>query len=524
MRKAFTIFVILGLTAPLSAQMGIGRHGWPLGSPISFRGPVVRVDRDESGDAIRLLIQVNRSLQWVNLSSWTQVVTGLGFPSDRRSIEPGEFVEVSGYWAYRQRDEQMTIFADRIHRQNASALEMEGVVDAVETDSVTIRGLTFRLTEQSRIRASRAPEAATLGLEPGVEARVRVGWLAGEPVVLELEYGPKTVESEPLRFMGVLQQVSGSLVPGPAVLWIELGLDLPVYGRIAAPVHLTSQTLVAGELVRGAMVLIEGRFPPGESYVVAERIAADGNQNGNPFDDSISLDLEPKGVELRGEIQQLRRDSGTAGQLRVAGQTILYNSQTIILDCQGSPVGPEALDVGLVIKVFGRMISATGPGLGQKRDSVLAEKIELACSHDHEDTAEAGTGGDETSEGASGTETGGTAPGAGEGAAGGDGDGATLPDGNETPGDDEGEEGSSVEIAGRILAISSGAPEFLASLVVETEDSARVTVLVAEETEIRDRNGKPADIDILEVNMSIEVKGQLVGSQRILARRIEVKD
>ncbi|GAB4235388.1 MAG: hypothetical protein Kow00109_08650 [Acidobacteriota bacterium] len=521
MRKRLVgCLVTLVLAFPVLGQMGM--HEWPMGSPISFRGPVVRVDRDDSGRAVRLLIQVNRSLQWVSLSSWTAVVAGLGFPSNPSSIHPGEFVEVSGYFTrvYPRSggNPQITIFADRIHRQNASDLEMEGPVDAVGPDSVTIRGLLFRLTEQSEVRPSRAPEAAALDLTPGVTARVRARWVSGEPVVLELEYGPRTVESEPLRLMGVLQRVDGSVVQGNAWLWVEIGVEVAGYGRIATPVALNPSTRVEGELTKGSLVLIEGRFPPGESYVVAERVAGDRNQNQNPLDDATSLDLAPSEGEVRGRIEKHQQDSTGAGRLLVAGQTILYNTQTAILDCEGAPVGPEVLEIGALIEAEGTVDS---------RNQLLARKIEIEC---HRDAGDAHSG-DSDQEGGETADSGGNQddtapPGAGDDHSGGDPD-----DDSSGPGGDSGDSGGvsdedshpRIEIEGIILSISPGSEGALLELVVQAEDLGAVTVLVDNDTEIRDHEGEPADTGVLTAGGEVEVRGIQLPTGEILARRIEVK-
>ncbi len=286
------------------------RDDWPLGSEISFSGPVVRVDREERGeDAVRLLIQVNQSRQWVALTSWTQVTAGLGFPSSRRSLVPGDFVEVTGHFTRfyppGESTPEITIYAKRIHRENASDLEMEGPIEAFGEQSVKVRGITFRITKTSDIRPSGAPEAKALGFPPpsGTLARLRARWKGGVPTIVELEYGPRTVESATLRLEGTLQSVENSPVGGSASVWVATGVEVPSLGSVLALVKLTPSTRVEGELRKGSLVAVEGRFAQGQAYVLAERIASDYNCNGNPFDDIERIETTPAWTELFGKVE-----------------------------------------------------------------------------------------------------------------------------------------------------------------------------------------------------------------------------
>ncbi|HRR56557.1 MAG TPA: DUF5666 domain-containing protein, partial [Acidobacteriota bacterium] len=337
------------------------RDDWPLGSEISFSGPVVRVDREERGeDAVRLLIQVNQSHQWVALTSWTQVTAGLGFPSSRRSLVPGDFVEVTGHFTRfyppRESTPEITIYAKRIHRENASDLEMEGPIQAFGEQSVKVRGIAFRITETSDIRSSGAPEAETLGFPPpsGTLARLRARWKGGFPTIVELEYGPRTVESATLRLEGTLQSVENSPVGGSAFVWVETGVKVGPLGSVAALVELTRKTRVEGELPKGSLVAVEGRFAPGQAYVQAERIASDDNGNGNPFDDMERIETTPVWTELFGKVERFQHAGQARGTFSVFQTGVTYTEDTVFYQCsEDQPVGPEGLAEGVMVLVEG---------------------------------------------------------------------------------------------------------------------------------------------------------------------------
>ena len=367
------------------------RDDWPLGSEISFSGPVVRVDREERGeDAVRLLIQVNQSHQWVALTSWTQVTAGLGFPSSRRSLVPGDFVEVTGHFTRfyppRESTPEITIYAKRIHRENASDLEMEGPIQAFGEQSVKVRGIAFRITETSDIRSSGAPEAETLGFPPpsGTLARLRARWKGGFPTIVELEYGPRTVESATLRLEGTLQSVENSPVGGSAFVWVETGVKVGPLGSVAALVELTRKTRVEGELPKGSLVAVEGRFAPGQAYVQAERIASDDNGNGNPFDDKERIETTPVWTELFGKVERFQHAGQARGTFSVFQTGVTYTEDTVFYQCsEDQPVGPEGLAEGVMVLVEG------GPApkslSGESTEGLLAERIFLPCSEESAD-------------------------------------------------------------------------------------------------------------------------------------------
>lgn len=268
-------------------QPGDGR-----GKDIHFRGPVFALSRDHQGKLLQATIRVNRSQIGVLINSWTDVIAGRGFRSGRDSIALGDFLEVSGFFTSTGK-----IVARRIHIERADGLDLEGAVELVSGNLIQVDGIEFLLAEAALVRESGAAAPGSVGqVTVGETVRLRANRMDGVWIVAELEYGPRTVESEPLRLEGLVESQEGQL----------LSIDVGVQG-VSALVALDQLTSIRGHLQPGVLAEIEGRFLPGTALIKASRIAVDANQNGNAFDDA-SLEVEENQVEVAGPIQSVNRN------------------------------------------------------------------------------------------------------------------------------------------------------------------------------------------------------------------------
>jgi hypothetical protein len=437
-------------------------------------------------------------------------------------LVPGDFVEVTGHFTRfyppGESTPEITIYAKRIHRENASDLEMEGPIEAFGEQSVKVRGITFRITKTSDIRPSGAPEAKALGFPPpsGTLARLRARWKGGVPTIVELEYGPRTVESATLRLEGTLQSVENSPVGGSASVWVATGVEVPSLGSVLALVKLTPSTRVEGELRKGSLVAVEGRFAQGQAYVLAERIASDYNCNGNPFDDIERIETTPAWTELFGKVEGFKHAGQARGTFSVFQTGVTYTEDTVFYQCsEDQPVGPEALAEGIMVLVEGSPLPrSSSPG---STEILSAKSIFLPCSEESADGDE-GAVTDDTEP--PNDTTGGSEPPPGpEEDAEGDGnqESEELPTGNDNDVDDSpGTVDTSVELEGAVTKVVENEGE-----VVSLEIGGTV-ILLDESTEIYDGEYRVLAREVLAPGVTVVVHGVWQASGMVVARWIEV--
>jgi hypothetical protein len=349
-RTLTTLAAIVALAATGSAEPEEGR-----GRDIHFRGPVFVVSRDADENVVQLTVRVNQSQIDVQVTAWTEVIQGRGFRSERNDLALGDFIQVGGFFTSRGR-----IMARRIHVENRDDLELEGRVELISGNLVRVGGIDFLVESESVLRASgsRAPVALS-GLAQGMPVRVRASEDGGLWRIRELEFGERTVASEPLRFEGIVHRIHA----GGDYLEIDVGIRLD--REVMAVVYIDSGTSVSGTLRAGVLVEIEGRFEP-NAAVRAERIAVDGNRNQNVFEDDDETGPAAT-VELEGRVRDLRRGGG-GSQFRLNETVIRLDGQTRLHWRHGESATEGDLVEGLPVWVEGRPL--------QDR-SVVASRIEL---------------------------------------------------------------------------------------------------------------------------------------------------
>jgi hypothetical protein len=325
------------------------------GRDISFRGPVFALSRDRDENIVQVTVRVNESQIDVQVTGWTELIQGRGFRSNRNDIALGDFIQVGGFFTSTGR-----IVARRIHVENRDELELEGSVELISGNLLRIGGIDFLIDADSLLRSAGSRTRAEIsGLAPGLPARVRGSRDGGFWRVRELEYGQRSVESEPLRFEGIIRRIEGDLVS------VDVGIP-EVFALVAVPYD--TPLTGARELRTGLLVEVEGRFLPGTALVRAERIAVDGNHNQNVFDD-VDENGQADAIEIEGRVRDLRGgDDGNALQFRINETVIHLNAQTELRWRHGGTAVARDLEEGLPVRVEGRRL--------QDR-SVLAIRIEL---------------------------------------------------------------------------------------------------------------------------------------------------
>lgn len=352
--------ILLSLSlASLAAQTGDAR-----GRDIHFRGPVKEISRDSNQIPTQLTIRVNQAQVQLILTPWTQVFHDLGFAGTLSQLRLDDFVEVNGFFTAGGR-----IQARQIHIEGRDAVETVGSLESIQGDWLRVDGIDFLLDAGSRIRrAGQTAPGIRSEIVPGIQIRLLAEYTGGLLRVEELEYGPRTVEDDPLRFEGVITQLANGL------LSIDVGVDSS--DALAA---IDSNTSISGDLVPGRLVEVEGRFIPGTALVGASRLAVDGNGNGNVYDDD---ETEGEGdlVDLKGTILQVtKRPDGSVASIRVDSTLVILDAQTQIEYTGGSEAPDSALQVGKTVEVTGTL---------QPDSSLLANRIEVEKQEEEDEEEE----------------------------------------------------------------------------------------------------------------------------------------
>ncbi|MFZ0430679.1 MAG: DUF5666 domain-containing protein [Acidobacteriota bacterium] len=495
-RSVFTAWMavlLMGGVAPAAAG-DTGR-----GQDIHFRGPIFTISRDTTGNTVQLTIGVNNGQVDVMVTSWTEVIIGRGFTSDRAELSLGDFVEVSGFFTA-----SGPIVAQRIHVETRDAIDLQGRIDAISGNLVQIAGLDFLIDPDSVIRASGNQTASALAdLQLGQEAHVRAVADGAAWRVDELVFGARSVVSEPLRFEGVLLEVNGD--------YLSVDVGIRYLGQaIGTPVARDQKTVVEGELRTGRRVDVEGTFLPGTTMVVARHIVVDSNGNNNVFDDSAS-DGSPTECELAGTIHGLGPGQGGQLQFYIQETLIRLNSQTQIRLRADQAGTTSDLADGLEVEVAGTRL--------QDR-TVQASRIQIR----QEEGAGEGSSGD--SGGDSGSDSGGSNGDGSSGGGSGDVGGSTP--GGETGGggDGSGADGGSGEHESTNLQII-GIISDLHRLEDDSVDRVTVDSVVAEitaQTEIEGGESEQLGSAALQIGQHVQIDAIERADGSVFARKIEIKD
>lgn len=426
------------------------------GRAIEFQGPILAIDRGTDQVPSALTIKVNSSQVQVQLTSWTRITQGRGFDLTPNDLKLGAFLEVRGFFTAGGK-----ILAQRIQVEGSDALDLEGTIQSITGSSLFVNGIELLLTPESVIRKAgdAAPKSAA-DLKVGSSVRLRAGIVQGVFVIVEIEYGQKTVESEPIRFEGRLVSQEGQ------VLTVDVGIT-----GVNALVAIDLSTQLEGALVPGALVEVEGRFVPGTALVKAVRIAVDSNDNGNLYDDGEDDDSSSTSseAEVEGTISGLVRTSGGSVRYFNINQTrINLNSQTKFFLESGTASSESILENGLEVEVVGTRNSD---------GSILAVRIEVKGTED-----EAGSG-----------------------------------DGSSDDGSGENEEDEEeVELEGPITAVTLASGKVVAIVVEGT------TVVVNAETQIfwesESQSGQPQ----LAVGVKVHVKAIRTSNGSVVAKEVAV--
>ena len=485
-----SILLLSGLLLALPSDSARGRD-------IHFRGPIFTISRDTTENPVQLTIGVNNGQVNVTLDSWTEVIIGRGFTADRTRLRLGDFAEVSGFFTA-----SGAIAAQRIHVENRNALEVQGRIQAVNANLIQVRNLDLLIDEASLIRASSGDSAATGGvaqLAVGQEVRARAEEDNGVWRVDELEYGGRTVETEPLRFEGVLLQING--------YYLSVDVGVRAGGQsIGVPVARDETTVIEGTLRSGQLVDVEGTFLPGTTMVLARHIVADSNGNDNVFDDSTT-DGGPTECELKGAIQSLG-PGGLNGQLEFYIQETLVrlNAQTQIRFEDGQAAATTDLADGLEVDIQG----AWQAGM------VLAREVEIHQNGEAEDDLSGDQSGGDSGSGGNSSGDGETNDGSGSGDVGNTPPGGPTNDG----GSDTGEHASATfQISGAISALHRLDDESVDLITVADQ-----SIEINEQTVIERGDSEHPDSSALEVGQSVQIDAVERSDGTIFAKKIEIKD
>lgn len=511
-----SVILLAGAVQAGASESGRGRD-------IHFRGPIFTLSRDESTNIVQLTIGVNNGQVDVTVNAWTEVIIGRGFTSDRTQLQLGDFVEVSGFFTTAG-----SIVAQRIHVESRDALDLQGRIEAISGNLIQVNGLDLLIYEDSAIRPSSGdPTTGAAGLAVGQEVRVRAGADNGSWRIYQLEYGPRTVDSEPLRLEGIFLGFYdfGNGVTNKNLLMIDVGIrngEQPV----ATPVARDQDTVIEGELARGRLVQIEWTFsrsPGNQLLPVASHIVVDSNGNDNVFDDSAS-DGSPVDCRLQGTIQGLGPGAGGHLQFYIQETLVRLNEQTEVRNRAGNAVSLTLLANGLEVAVTGVKL--------QDR-TVQASRIEIRQGDDSSDDVSGDsndtTGGNSSDDIGSDTSTPGgdqTEPGAGSGDAGGtppDGsgaDGGSVDNGGSNPGGSSGEaEPATNTITGVITDVHQLADDTVDSITVNS-----IVVEVTAQTVIEGGESDQPDSSDLAVGRTVQIEAVERADGSVFAKRIEIKN
>ncbi|MEJ2080027.1 MAG: DUF5666 domain-containing protein [Acidobacteriota bacterium] len=493
------------------------------GRDIHFRGPLFVLSRDTSGHTVQLTIGVNNGQVDVQVNSWTEVIIGRGFTADRSRLRLGDFVEVSGFFTA-----SGAIVAQRIHVENRDVMELQGQIEAVNGNLIQIDGLDFLVYEDSVIRSSNGPVAAGAALSVGEQVRVRAGEDGGAWRLYELEVGPRTVDSEPLRLEGIFMGFYdyGNGVTNKNLLMVDVGIRSG--GQpVNTPVACNQDTVVEGELRPGRLVQIEWMFsrsPGNQLLPVASHIVVDSNDNNNVFDDSAG-DGSPVECELKGTVQGLGPGQGGHLQFYIQETLVRLNAQTQLRFQNGNPADVSLLADGLEVEVTGtrlqdRTIQANQIEIRQRdseSDGVSGDSNDTPGSDSGGDTgSDTGTPGEQEPDPGSGSGDVGTTPPEGSG-----GDGGSVDNGGgPNPGDNTGEtEPATREISGAITELHQREDETVDRITVNS-----VIIEVTAQTVIEDEKSNEMSSSALRVGQTVEVEAVERTDGTVFARRIVIEE
>ncbi len=448
------------------------------GEDIHFRGPVLALSRDSSDRTVQLTIKVNQSQVPVAVTDWTEVVRGRGFLAAREDIQVGDFLEIAGFFSTTGR-----IVAQRVHIETQDDIELEGTVENVSGNLLRISGVDFIVDPDTYVHAAGGrPSILLTSIALGTQARVRGSEDGGLWLAREIEVGPRTVESEPVRFSGKVVKIERLIQKD--YLHVDVGIrsggDV-----IAAQVVRDQQTLVQGTIQVGSFVEAEARFMPGSSQLQAVRIAVDLNGNGNSFDD-VGTDGPASIVEIKGTLHGLSAPTAGSVTFFLNETQIRVQSGTALEFENGQSATLAQLQEGAEVWVLGT--------LGQD-GSVIATRIvirgENGNSQGNPDPGDPGSGG-----------------------------GSGDDNGNGSGGDDPGHEGSTqpVDLDGVITSVS----RLGGSLSVKSFELDGKTVVIVETTVIQGEESEVLPSSILEVGIRVKVKGEEQSNGSIVATRIEL--
>jgi len=263
--------VLAGMLALTGSALGEGQRG----ADIHFRGPIFAITRDSNQRVLSLKIEVNQSQVEVQVSSWTEVIAGRGFAGSIQTLELKDFVEVEGFFTSSGK-----IVAERIHLETPDPLEIEGVIDVVQGNLIRVSGIDFIVDSNSKVHRAGNQTNGGVGFKKGLQVRLRARNELGAWKITEIETGPRSVATEPLRLEGTVTAIQQGLMA------VSVGFTDPK--PVDAVVLLNAQTDFEGRPVGvGDFVLIEGRFfEENSAALLATRVTVDSNRNGNSYDDN----------------------------------------------------------------------------------------------------------------------------------------------------------------------------------------------------------------------------------------------
>ncbi len=507
----------------LSGALQAGPSDSERGRDIHFRGPVFTLSRDTSGHTVQLTIGVNNGQVDVMVNAWTEVIIGRGFTADRSQLKLGDFVEVSGFFTATPGK----IVAQQIHVEDRDALDLQGRIEAINGNLFQISGLNFLVYDDSVIRPS-GSIASTWSAGPAVgqQARVRAGEDNGSWRIYELEYGPRTVDSESLRLEGVFLGYYdfGNGVTSPNLLMIDVGLrDSKSNQAIGTPVARDQHTIVDGELRPGRVVQIDWVFARTQGnplLPLALHIVVDANGNNNVFDDS-STDGGPADCELEGTIRALGPRPGGGLQFYIQETPVRLTSETEVNYEDGTGAGAALLADGLEVEVTGVRLQDPARTVQANRILIRREGPAGDEPDDGTDTSSgngpgSGTetpGGNQPDDGGGSGDVGGTPPGEHDG-------GDSVDNGGSGTGSDSGaQESTTVEITGTIEALHR-----LEDLSVDRITVGTSVIDITAKTVIAGGGSDQTDSAVLEIGQTVQVEAVERTDGSMFAKKIEIKD
>ncbi len=286
----------------------------------------IEVREDEDGDEVEVegfITALGDSTLTVGgllfrVTSSTEIEGEQGADLEFEDLAVGEFAEVEGHFT------SSDLVADEIEVETdqQTQVEVEGIIEALGEETVTVRGLDFLVTSATEIEGPHGQMLEFEDLEVGqfaeVEGHFRSdGTLVADEVEIEVE-GDEDVE------------VSGIIE--------ELGEDFLVVSGVSFIVTDTTevvdedgQPITFAALVVGQFVEVHGQFV--EGALVAVRIEVEDDRLEDEVRAQATLDsVEPDAVVL-------------------LGQAFLVTDDTVILGLDDMPITLDDLAAGEVVEV-----------------------------------------------------------------------------------------------------------------------------------------------------------------------------